>query len=260
MRRMGRRWLAVAATALVTGVYAAQVVVAAAETSPAPIAGIAPSYGPKTVSAVPNAAAIVRRIWLPELDARYDPQGLAVDGDSIYVSAYHSDSLGVRRGPCRVIRVDLETGGPTGYVDVPSPCGHAGGLAIGGDGMLYVADTHTLFATPLAGAFDRSARFSAVSTRSRGCWRARRVDAGWDLARHLRRWSWPALPLHDGDPGPAVRWRDARGVPGRHGADDPRPLAGGGDRRRGAMDRAQRLELGHARPARPCDRRAAAPL
>jgi hypothetical protein len=41
---------------------------------------------------------------------------------------------------------DLETGGSTGHVDVPSPCGHAGGLAVGGDGMLYVADTHTLFA------------------------------------------------------------------------------------------------------------------
>jgi hypothetical protein len=64
-RAMGRRWLAVAAAALVTGAYAAQVVVSAAETSPASIAGIAPSYGPKTVSAVPNAAAIVRRIWLP---------------------------------------------------------------------------------------------------------------------------------------------------------------------------------------------------
>jgi hypothetical protein len=49
------------------------------------------------VSAVPNAAAIVRRIWVPELDAGYDPQGLAVAGGSIYVSAYHSDSLGVRK-------------------------------------------------------------------------------------------------------------------------------------------------------------------
>jgi hypothetical protein len=66
-RAIGRRWLAVAATALVTGAYAAQVVVPAAETSPASIAGIAPSYCPKTVSAVPNAAAIVRRIWLPGL-------------------------------------------------------------------------------------------------------------------------------------------------------------------------------------------------
>jgi hypothetical protein len=36
---------------------------------------------------------------------------------------------------------------------------HAGGLAVGGDGMLYVADTHTLFATPLAQAFDPGARF-----------------------------------------------------------------------------------------------------
>jgi hypothetical protein len=78
---------------------------------------------------------------VPELDAGYDPQGLAVDDGAIYVSAYRSDSLGVRRGPCRVIRIDLETGGPTGYVDVPSPCGHAGGLAVGGDGILYVADT-----------------------------------------------------------------------------------------------------------------------
>jgi hypothetical protein len=85
MRRMGRRWLAVAATALVTGVYAAQVVVAAAETSPAPIAGIAPVYGPKTVSAVPNAAAIVRRIWLSELDAGYDPQGLAAFSSAVWL-------------------------------------------------------------------------------------------------------------------------------------------------------------------------------
>jgi hypothetical protein len=38
-----------------------------------------------------------RRIRVPELDADYDPQGLAVDDGAIYVSAYRSDSLGVRR-------------------------------------------------------------------------------------------------------------------------------------------------------------------
>ena len=90
IRPMGRRWLAVAAAALVTGVYAARVVVPVAETSAGSITGIAPSYGPEKVSAVPNAAAIVRRIWLPGLDAGYDPQGLAVDGGGIYVSAYRA--------------------------------------------------------------------------------------------------------------------------------------------------------------------------
>jgi hypothetical protein len=62
-----------------------------------------------------------------------------------------------------LIRIDLETGGSTGYVDVPSPCGHAGRPRRRGDGMLYVAVTHTLFATPLAGAFDRGARFRQFS-------------------------------------------------------------------------------------------------
>src|SRR6201981_1249111 len=93
---LGRRWLAVASTALMMGAYATQAVVPAAEASPAPIAGIAPSYGPRTVSAVPNAAAIVRRIWLPELDAGYDPQGLAGDDGVLYVSAYRRDDFGGR--------------------------------------------------------------------------------------------------------------------------------------------------------------------
>ena len=245
---MRRCWLTFAAAALVTGAYAAQVAGPAAETSPAPISGIAPSYGPKTVSAVPNAAAIVRRIWLPGLDAGYDPQGLAVDDGAIYVSAYRSDSLGVRRGPCRVIRIDLETGGSTGYVDVPSPCGHAGGLAVGGDGMLYVADTHTLFATPLARAFDRGARFRqfplgpgvigglAASTPD-GIWLGTYEDGPGRLFRFTAA---TLARLSDGE---------TLERPGRNGADYPRPRPGCGDRR-GAMDRAQRLELGHA-SARP---------
>src|SRR5438270_9632488 len=121
-RAMRRCWLTFAAAALVTGAYAAQVVVRAAEPSPAPIAGIAPSYGPKTVSAVPNAAAIVRRIWLPGLDAGYDPQGLAVDGGGIYLSAYRSDRLGVRRGPGPEVRIDPRAAAPAGSVDVSAPC------------------------------------------------------------------------------------------------------------------------------------------
>ena len=78
----------------------------------------------------------------------------------------------------------LKTGGSTGYVDVPSPYGLAGGLAIGGDGMLYVADTHTLFATPLVHAFDGGARFRKFSLVP-GLLAGSLLDAGWDLAWHL---------------------------------------------------------------------------
>ena len=241
---MGRRWLAVVATALVTA-YVAQVVVPAAETSLALIAGIAPSYGPITVSPVPNAAAIVRRIWLPELDAGYDPQGLAVDNDAIYVSAYRSDSLSVRRGPCRVIRIDLETGGSAGYVDVPSPCGHAGGLAVAGDGMLYVADTHTLFVTPVAHAFDRGARFRQFSLGPGiiGGLAASTPDGIWlgtykDGPGRLFRFTASTLArLSDGETLEASQAATVLTIPDRPGC---------GYRRREPMDRTQRLELGHA--------------
>jgi hypothetical protein len=69
---------------------------------------------------------------------------------------------------------------------VPTPYGHAGGLAVGGDGIIYVADTHTLFATPLVRAFD--------GVRDSGSFRNReplRIVAGVDFrqpdAPHYRR-------------------------------------------------------------------------
>ena len=68
------------------------------------------------------------------------------------VSAYRSTEANVYRGPCRVFRLEPIRGNETGHIDVPAPCGHAGGVALAGDGMLYVADTHTLFATLLAEA------------------------------------------------------------------------------------------------------------
>lgn len=117
------------------------------------IVGARPSYGPRAVAAVPNAAAIVRRIWVPGLDAGYDPQGLTVAGGALFVAGYRSGALTVRRGPCRIFRLDPASGAATGHADVPPPCGHAGGLADDGDGTLYLADTHTLFDVPLRRAF-----------------------------------------------------------------------------------------------------------
>jgi hypothetical protein len=115
--------------------------------------GRPPGYGPSAVSDTPNTAAIDRLIWMPGLDRGWDPQGLAVAGDSIFVSAYQSGGVWQDRGPCRVFRVDPNTGAETGHFDLPAPCGHAGGLAYAGAGKLFVADTHTLFEVDLDRAF-----------------------------------------------------------------------------------------------------------
>jgi hypothetical protein len=122
-----------------------------------PILGTRPSYGPATVSAVPNRAPTGPLLWVPGLDQGWDPQGLAVVEGSFLVSAYRSDRFGVNRGPCRVFQVDPATGRETGHFDVPPPCGHAGGIAYAGGGALYIADTHTLFEVDLEGAFNTPA-------------------------------------------------------------------------------------------------------
>jgi sugar lactone lactonase YvrE len=119
-----------------------------------PVLGERPSYGPPAVSDLPNGGAVQRRIWVPGLDDGFDPQGLAVTADgSLLVSGYRSDSLHRSRGPCAVFRVDPATGRTTGRLDVPPPCGHAGGIATAANGTIYLADTHTLFEIPLANAF-----------------------------------------------------------------------------------------------------------
>ncbi len=121
------------------------------------ILGRRPGYGPVSISPVPNLAAANRLIWMPGLDQGWDPQGLAVAGGSLFVSAYRSNRPWIDRGPCRVFRIDPQTGAETGHFDVPLPCGHAGGLAYAGAGQLFVADTHTLFEVDLGRAFSGAA-------------------------------------------------------------------------------------------------------
>lgn len=109
------------------------------------IGGTAPSYGPATLAEVPNAAAIVRRFWSPGLDAGFNPQGLDIASGTLFVSAYRSERSDQHRGPCRLFRLDARNGALLGQADVPSPCGHAGGVAAAQDGTVFVADTHDLF-------------------------------------------------------------------------------------------------------------------
>ena len=147
------------------------------------ILGQRPSYGPASISEVPNLAAIDRLIWMPGLDEGWDPQGLAVARGNLFVSAYRSDGLWMNRGPCRVFRVDPETGKETGYFDVPRPCGHAGGLAYAGGGKLFVADRRALFEVDLDDAFGEAPRFRDLPAWSRRQGRVCRFRKQRDLDR-----------------------------------------------------------------------------
>jgi hypothetical protein len=111
--------------------------------------GTPPKHTTRTLTEFPNSRAVLRQIWVPGLDDGYVPQGLTTAGGQLYVSAYRSESPEQGRGPCRLFRVSTETGAVTGRLDLPSPCGHAGGLAKGPSNKLYVADTRIVFEVTL---------------------------------------------------------------------------------------------------------------
>ncbi|MGD9938893.1 MAG: hypothetical protein AB7T74_03725 [Clostridia bacterium] len=108
--------------------------------------GVRPSHlGNSPVSSVPNQQAITLALWAPGIDHGYVPQGLAFAEGQVLVSGYRSTSPAVSMGACRVYRVDPATGESTGYFDLPPACGHAGGLAYAGDGVLILSDTRRLY-------------------------------------------------------------------------------------------------------------------
>jgi sugar lactone lactonase YvrE len=111
----------------------------------AQVLGTKPRYELANVGPLPNEQAIARRIWVPGLDEGYVPQGLAVAGRHVLVSAYRSADPKVNTGPCRVFRIEAATGKDAGFFDMPSECGHAGGMAYLGKGTLVVADTRQLW-------------------------------------------------------------------------------------------------------------------
>jgi hypothetical protein len=119
------------------------------------VLGEKPAYFDKVAGAIPNEAAIQRRIWVPGLEEGFVPQGLTVDGGHVLVSSYRSADPKVNTGPCRVFRVEAATGKAAGAFDMPATaCTHAGGLAYLGNGMLMLADTRQLFRIDLAKALE----------------------------------------------------------------------------------------------------------
>lgn len=107
-------------------------------------------FGP---SSVPNREAISRMVWAPGIDDGYVPQGVTWADGAIYLSSYRSTDPKVGSGPCRIFKVDPETGNTIGQFDLPADCGHAGGLARVQKGVLVAADTRRLYRIDEALAF-----------------------------------------------------------------------------------------------------------
>lgn len=149
--------------------------------------GAAPTYTDRTIGVlpgdapVPNAGAIVKRIWVPGLDDGYVPQGLTASGGAVYVAAYKSVE-GAGRGPCRLFRIDAKTGAVTGALDLPPRCGHAGGVATGEPGHIWVADTRDIFEVrlePSSPTVGKVLRHIRLTGRVKGSYAAGSADALW---------------------------------------------------------------------------------
>lgn len=127
---------------------AAMVVIAAGCATPGPqVLGTKPTYLETFTEAVPNAAALDNRIYVPGLDEGFVPQGLTAGDGFLFVSSYKpTPDLKANTGPCRVFRIEIPGGKAAGHFDLPAGvCTHAGGLAHMGRGRLFLADTRQVF-------------------------------------------------------------------------------------------------------------------
>ena len=126
------------------------------------VLGTKPSYLNGVTHDVPNQSAISRMIWAPGLDDGYVPQGMTFSNGALFMSAYQSSFSKSTKGPCRIFKVDPNSGQTVGYFDVDLGCGHAGGMASTGKGHLILADTHRLYKIDMASAFASGHSSNAV--------------------------------------------------------------------------------------------------
>lgn len=111
--------------------------------------GDEPHYDARELSAVPNAAAIGRRYWVPGLNDGFVPQGLTIFRNEILIAAYRSETQEQDNGPARIFRLARSTGRLLGSFALPATYGHPGGLAAVGD-TVFVANSGRLLALDVA--------------------------------------------------------------------------------------------------------------
>lgn len=127
------------------------------------VLGMKPSHVRGGPSPVANDQAITKMIWAPGIDDGYVPQGIAWADGAVYLSAYRSGDPKVNRGPCRIFKIDPANGNTLGQLDLPEDCGHAGGLAYAGNGILIAADTRRLYRIDMAAAFTPGSSTNAIT-------------------------------------------------------------------------------------------------
>ena len=109
-------------------------------------------YADGPLADVPGGRAMCAAYWLPGANLRLVPQGLALDGDTVWVSGYRFvPEVGTRQ--CVLTRVSMRTGrrvagltpvdGAVGGRD-PKYCKHGGGLALTDEG-LWISETMRLW-------------------------------------------------------------------------------------------------------------------
>jgi hypothetical protein len=118
----------------------------------AEVRGPAPAYGPDELGSFTGDGAVCAAYWLPGVDERFVPQGIAVDRGSVWVSGYQWSRRHHAR-LCGLVRVDRRTGRPlarerlvagaVGHRDL-RVCRHGGGLASTSDG-LWLLETRRLW-------------------------------------------------------------------------------------------------------------------
>ncbi len=154
-RRLTRRWA-------FAGLLALPALALGQAELPAPL-GVRPAHLGAFSTGVANHQAIDWLIWAPGIDDGYVPQGLAWGDGALYLSSYRSTDPKVDRGPCRLFRIDPDSGSTLGQFDLPADCGHAGGVAWLGQGTLVVADTRRLYRIDVQRAFAQTGRVDAVT-------------------------------------------------------------------------------------------------
>jgi hypothetical protein len=110
----------------------------------------------RDLSIFPNSDTACEGVWVPDVNpslGAFVPQGLVIEGRTALVSGYYKDR---RPDLVRILQVSLDTGALMASRDFDNEgISHGGGLALDGQGGLWLADTQALY------RFDRGSLFAS---------------------------------------------------------------------------------------------------